>query len=242
MKPFKDTMGLVGVVNAFHLKFAMCILMVLDHLYWFMPRMMPYEFHIAGRVVMPVFTFLAAQGMIHTRSRQAYISRLLWFGVITLAGNIILGRIYGFTPPMHILISLAIAAQIILSIDNFIAGKNPVWILCAVLLSCAAWAFEGAWLVTVPVLIFYYLRGRPLLMFAVYAASVPVVLRTMEIVLDFRSPMQWAMVFAVMPLMLYDGKRGAGSGGGRGAFAAKYAFYVFYPLHIWVIFIISRYV
>jgi hypothetical protein len=143
---------------------------------------------------------------------------------------------------MHILISFAIAAQIIVVTDNFIADKKPLWILCAVFLAVAAWAFEGAWLVTIPVLIFYYLRQKPILMFAVYTALMPLIVRLWETVMGFRSPVQWMMIFAVIALMLYNGKRGAGSSGGISGVFAKYAFYVFYPLHIWVIFIISRYV
>jgi len=235
-------MKLVGVVNAFHLKLAMCILMVLDHLYWFMPRIMPYEFHIAGRLVAPVFAFLVAQSMIHTRNRQKYIARLMIFGAVTFLGNAILAAVYGFGPTMNILLSFVIAAQMIVVIDKFIAGKKPTMIISAVLLAAAAWLFEGAWIVTAPILIFYYLRKNPLLMFAVYAALMPLIVRLTEIILDFRSPMQWAMIFAVMPLMLYDGKRGAGSNGGKSGALAKYFFYVFYPLHIWVIFIITRYI
>ncbi|MDR0400704.1 MAG: conjugal transfer protein TraX [Treponema sp.] len=41
---------------------------------------------------------------------------------------------------------------------------------------------------------------------------------------------QWLMVFAVVPLLLYNGKRG---GGGT---AGKYFFYVFYPAHIYLLY------
>ncbi|MDR2305398.1 MAG: conjugal transfer protein TraX [Treponema sp.] len=42
---------------------------------------------------------------------------------------------------------------------------------------------------------------------------------------------QWLMVFAVIPMFLYNGTRGRGS---------KYFFYVFYPAHIYLFYIVAR--
>jgi hypothetical protein len=44
---------------------------------------------------------------------------------------------------------------------------------------------------------------------------------------------QWMMVFAIIPLLLYNGRRGRG-----GAFD-KYFFYVFYPAHIYLLYCIA---
>ncbi|MDR0387471.1 MAG: hypothetical protein LBH57_05500, partial [Treponema sp.] len=41
---------------------------------------------------------------------------------------------------------------------------------------------------------------------------------------------QWLMVFAVIPIILYNGKRGGGGNVG------KYFFYVFYPAHIYLMY------
>jgi hypothetical protein len=41
---------------------------------------------------------------------------------------------------------------------------------------------------------------------------------------------QWMQVFAIVPLLLYNGKRGKGS---------KYFFYIFYPAHIWGLYAIA---
>ncbi|MDR1177508.1 MAG: hypothetical protein LBK64_01635, partial [Spirochaetaceae bacterium] len=41
---------------------------------------------------------------------------------------------------------------------------------------------------------------------------------------------QWLMVFAVIPLLLYNGKRGKGGIGG------KYFFYIYYPAHIYLLY------
>ncbi len=44
---------------------------------------------------------------------------------------------------------------------------------------------------------------------------------------------QWMMIFAVPLLYLYNGKKGRGM---------KYLFYVFYPAHIYIFYIISVYI
>jgi hypothetical protein len=41
---------------------------------------------------------------------------------------------------------------------------------------------------------------------------------------------QWLMVFALIPIVLYNGRRGKGS---------KYFFYIFYPAHIYALYIIA---
>ena len=235
----------IGIISSFHLKVAMCILMVLDHIYRHFPGM-PYAFHQFGRIVMPFFAFLIAQGMVHTRSRQSYIMRLLLFGVATMIGGWMLTFFFdGAVFRYHILISFAIAALIIDAVDQYQRDKKTLWLIMAAVLAGVALFFEGAWLVTVPVLIFYYLRSRPLLMYAAYAASVFPLVWLMEIVLslirgrDIALTSQWLMIFSIIPIMLYNGKRGIKTSGRRGFFA-KYAFYIFYPAHLWILFLVSN--
>ncbi|MCL2068557.1 MAG: conjugal transfer protein TraX [Oscillospiraceae bacterium] len=221
---------MIKVANAFHLKVIMCVIMALDHMWWFIPGM-PLAFHQAGRSVMPVFAFLLAQGMVHTRNRQRYISLILWFAVATYAGNMLIAMWVGRAPPFNILFSFAVAAQMIVSIDSYIANKNPLWLVVTPLLALVALMFDGAWLVTAPVLIFYYLRDRPVVMLAAYAVSVPAVMIILDILFGFTfGDGQWMMVFAVIPLMFYNGERGV---------SIKYFFYVFYPLHMWIIYLIG---
>lgn len=44
---------------------------------------------------------------------------------------------------------------------------------------------------------------------------------------------QWLMVFAAIPLLLYNGRRG------RGGRFSKYFFYIFYPAHIYIMYLIA---
>lgn len=46
----------------------------------------------------------------------------------------------------------------------------------------------------------------------------------------FTTNYEWMMIFSIIPIMLYNGERGRGS---------KYFFYLFYPAHIYILYLIS---
>ena len=224
--------------------------MVLDHIRWFFPGISPYAFHQFGRLVMPVFAFLIAQGMIYTKNRREYIVRLLLFGAVTtVVGQQLVFYVGGGAFTFNIPISFAIAAMIITAVDNARdakrADKRFLWLLSVIPLAGVALFFEGAWIVTVPVLIFYFLRNMPLIMCTAYIAAMPPVIYITTQIWGFMMggtvlmPSQWLMVFGVIPIMLYNGKRGSAITG-RIGLASKYGFYVFYPLHLWVLYLIAN--
>lgn len=204
--------------------------MVFDHIYEYsgFPDEL-YPAHLLARVVAPVFAYLLAQGMIYTRSRERYILRLFAFAAIMSLGNTVLWLITETNIPNNIFLSLALGASIIYFIDKAKEGKNRL--LCITLALAAAMLSvfcEGGHLIPMSVVIFYYFRSGKIFMHAVYVLStgLPYLLAYM---LSGSLQTQFYMIFAVVPIMLYNGGRGPNT-----AFA-KYFFYVFYPLHIWII-------
>jgi hypothetical protein len=223
-------LGRVGIINAFWLKIIMAALMVLDHTRDFLPPQ-PQWFHIVSRVVAPVFCMLVAEGLVHTRNRNAYIMRMLMSGVVLVIGSMILMRIYGRPISNTILVSLGLSAAIVDRLEYVRQGNHRALnLVLAAGLFYVCLGFEGQFLCPVLVLMFYYLRERKLAMYGAYAAFC-----VLLFVLRVASWQQFMMIFAVIPMLLYNGRRGLDS------HFSKYFFYVFYPAHIWILYLIAQY-
>lgn len=225
-----------GFLNAFQLKLLMVILMVLDHLYYnLVPQL--YWGHVAARVVAPVFCFLVTEGMVYTRNRRRYILRLLAFALFMLVGNGLLYALYGRWIDNSILMSLAIAAAMIACADR--AGqttgmKKLLWVLAIAALILASLFFEGAYMMPLMGAIFYYMRDRPAAMWLLYFVAFCLPYLGTFVSTGVLQTQFW-MILAILPIGCYSGQQGPNNT------AAKYFFYVFYPLHIWVIFLLEQY-
>ena len=90
-------------LNALHLKIIALTLMFIEHFGRFLPSAMPPDypsfFLHTGRVVAPIFFFLAVESYFKTRHRRAYVIRLfVWAGIMAL-GNFgmysVVNKMYG---------------------------------------------------------------------------------------------------------------------------------------------------
>jgi hypothetical protein len=93
-----------------------------------------------------------------------------------------------------------------------------------------AMRIEGGFVMVALAAAFYALRNNRLLQ------MLPLVLISIIIFITEQcggGHIAWMMIFAVIPLILYNSKRGAG-----GNFS-KYFFYIFYPAHLYVIYFIA---
>lgn len=208
--------------------------MIFDHIYWYFgsPDEL-YPAHILARVVAPAFAYFLAQGMVYTRSRERYILRLFAFAAVMLLGNRVIFFITKINIPNNIFLSLALGASIIYLIDKAKEGKNrPLFLILAAVASIMTLYCEGGYLVPMSAVIFYYFHGGKIFMYSVYMLSTGLpFLFTYALTGSLQT--QFYMIFAIIPIMLYNGKRGPDT-----AFA-KYFFYVFYPLHVWIIVLIK---
>lgn len=219
-----------GILNAFALKIIMTVLMVLDHIHLFLPPQ-PAWFHILGRLVAPVFCLLMTQSLAYTRNRGAYIQRMTIAGLIMLAVNSILTWYFQVPVTNGIFLALAVGAGMVLLLEHlFTVEFDTPRALGVLILAVLSLFVEGQLIVPVMAIIFYFLRNNRFLMCLVYAAAMIVLIRVMY----GGFSVQHYMVFAVIPILLYNGKRGPG-----GAGAAKWFFYWFYPAHVWVLYFIG---
>lgn len=243
------------------------VVMFLDHIHqMFVAAGAPVWLNMVGRLAFPLFLFAAAEGFHYTHSKKKYLQRLLiaslFMTVFTSALEIIL-------PNENVVLmnnafsTFFVAGLYMLFWDWFVQGirtKSRKQVIKAILccfipiLTALPLLLMGLLAVNtdVPTTVIRVLAFVSLLIPNVFTAegSIAFVLlgllfyifrehRFMQIIFLFAlsaaiyiagDNIQWMMCFAAIPMLLYNGARGRGM---------KKFFYIFYPAHIGLLYIIS---
>jgi hypothetical protein len=237
------------------------VLMTMDHLHqMFITQGAPLWLSWFGRPVSVLFIFLCAEGFYYTRRRKQYLLQLLVGSFFMSSMNRFLSSIM----PMeeialinNIFSTLFMAAfymwmieilregyrekrvgAIILSIGGMIL---PFIVGLAMLLSLSnsnqmaamillfipnLISVEGGFVLVIMGILFYLLRKYRLVQIGVLLVISAFSWYSSRGSGNF----QWLMAAAAVPLLLYNGQRGRGS---------KYFFYIFYPAHIYLFYVIA---
>lgn len=224
-------------MDRFKFKLLLAFLMVLDHIDYFVPEEWNIVFGIVSRCVACGFAYLATEGFIRTRNVKKYILRLYGFAILMLIGNYILNSVFadrGVVLRNSIIMELAIGVSILYSWKNF---KN-IFIRFTVLaiFFYISWYFEGGMLIPSFMLVNYltwedevkrniaYFSISLYLFFSILPYAINY--NNYLILLKFNN---YLFIITIPILKLYNGKVGVNN-----AFS-KYFFYLFYPLHLWLI-------
>ncbi len=222
------------------------VLMLSDHIwatYMSLGNWMTY----IGRLAFPIFAFQIVEGFVHTSNLKKYIVRLLGFAVITEIPFNLFYSSRWFNPyHQNVLFTLLLGLLAITVIDN-LKKKNAkkvalsvLWLLLIGVVSVLGFTDYGFYGV-LTVVMFYLFRDFP---FAWLAQLIGMVLinivffegqvypfeifgATIEI------PLQGFAVFALIPIWLYNGKKG------RSSKVMQYGFYAFYPVHMLALYLIK---
>lgn len=207
------------IFSGFSLKVIMTILMVIDHIGQFLPNT-PEYYRWIGRVVAPIFFYLATEGYNHTRDRIKYIKRLYTASIVMFLGNIILFFLFRDEPFIlnNIFFTLAVNLSLIYIREE--KGNNILLSIALILLALVA---EGSILATILIMLFYYLKHDKKKM------SIAYILVSLLLIPNI----QWMQIFALPFILMYNGQRGPN---------VKRFFYIFYPVHIWILFLIGHFI
>ena len=237
-------------LNAFQIKVFALVLMLMDHLWSAFPGIFPMWFHPLSRVVSPIFAFLLVEGFFYTRSRLKYNIRLWGWAAFMQVGNIIMNVLLKsreVSVHNNIFATLALGLTII-SIIEYSKNKTGVskllLIILAIILIPLCVFTEGGMAVLPFILITYSFRGNTkkqiigyiifsILLFVMSYNQYPTVKETIEMLM-FNSDFLFILVVPFM--LMYNGERGMNNK------FSKYLFYVFYPLHLWLLAIIEFYI
>lgn len=182
----------------------------------------PYFFlRLVGRIAFPIFAFLIVEGFVHTRNRKRYGWNLAIFALISeLPWNLVHTGTWHYWG-QNVFFTLLLGYLGLCALEAFREQKGKLLAALLGLLvgsivlradyGCSGYGF---------ILLLYVLRENKILQAIIGSC-----------VLGSR----WIAGLAFIPINMYNGERGFVKGP-----VAKYAFYLFYPLHLLVIYLLIR--
>ncbi len=233
--------------NVFRLKVIALVLMFGEHFGTYLGELLPPRYPLylkyVGRIVAPIFFFLAVESFFKTSNRRRYITRLYLWALIMQAGNFILSRIVQsvykpvnyFPLEQNIFLSIAVGVSMIAAFEwGRMQSGAKKWggFALAALFAFASLITESSYYGLAMFIVFYFFYNKKPALYYVYAGLCMLFflqgLLNLEFFWEFE--FQWMMIAALPFIMLYNGERGRHS--------LKYLFYAFYPLHIWILYFI----
>lgn len=232
MKKFLDKYGLSQTA----LKIIAVLSMLIDHstavlLDYHHPAY--YTLRGVGRLAFPIFCFLIVEGYFHTKSVKKYAMRLFAFALISeVPFDLAFKQKFFYIWNNNVFFTLLIGLLCIWAADVLIE-KNKYYIPLAVL-AVAAGAFlanylrtDYGWYGVTLIAVFYSFHAfKPL-------TIVPFSLLTFYHTDFFNGKFHiqnWCLL-SYIPILLYNGK--------KGKLKLKYFFYIFYPAHLIILYILN---
>ena len=217
-----------GLTNN-QLKIIAAISMVLDHIGLVL---FPSEiiFRILGRIAFPIYAFLIAEGCKHTKNRKKYLGLIAGMGIaFQIFYLVFMNDLY-----QGILITFSLSILLIFSIEALIKGEKLLYrilsvfviigalfvaVVCPILFGKYGFIIDyGIWGVTLPIFVYFLPNNKLRVLFVALFLGVR----------GFTANFGWWPLMSVPFLALYNGERGK-----KGM---KYFFYIFYPLHLVIIY------
>lgn len=229
-------------MNREQLKWAMTLWMVLDHIGYFIPGTWAIAFHIVTRCVAPIFAYFIVEGYRYTSNRRRYALRLWGFGIAMSLGNLLSSYLLAIPVHNNIFLTLACGFSIIWAWDTLKNEQNPLHRVLARLLFALCIYLgllsEGGF-VLVPFMLITHLnfdnKKRQYIGYALLSLAhlLLTVVGADDLVTTIMLNPDWLFITCIPLLLLYNGKKG------NAPSWSKWAFYVFYPLHLWIIAIVA---
>ena len=210
------------------LKILAALFMTIDHIGYIL---FPWRtiLRVVGRLAMPIFAYMIAEGCRYTRSMPKYLGTMLAVGAVSQIASYIAAR----SLLLCIMVTFSLSLCLIMLLKKATETKKAVWYLALVAGIAAVFAlteilprripgFEidyGFWGVMLPVCV-YAAKDRRLRL-----AATALCLALLSYDYGW---VQWFCLGAVPLLALYNGQRGKQG--------SKYFFYFYYPAHIAILY------
>ena len=242
------------ILNANAIKFIAIVAMTIDHIAWTIfpgcpHKTVPVLMHVIGRITMPTMCFFIAEGFFHTRNVNKYTFRMFlfalishfayrfeWYGFSDWHAYIPFYR--GYHSQTSVIWTLA-WGLVMLRVEYSERIRNT-WLKTLLICLICVVSFCGDWSCTASVLVLSFGTNRGHLLKQALWLILYVAIFSYTFMPDdmLYATMQLSVVLSIPILALYNGQRGPNPH--FNAFM-KWFFYVYYPLHLFILGLLKWY-
>ena len=214
-------------MSRFQLKILAIVTMLVDHIGAVLfPNVIVLR--IIGRLAFPVFAYLISEGLLHTSSIKIYLWRLFVFALISevpfdLAFH---GTLY-YPKSQNVFFTLFLGLAAIAFLHTYLSRNSVMAIAFAAAAALCAEILHSdyGWFGVAVVILFYCFKNystKGVLTFALLVSGYSL----------FYGSLEFYAIASSVPILLYNGK--------KGNLNWKYFFYAFYPVHLLLLYFVSR--
>jgi len=195
-----------------------------------------------GRMVFPIYAFQLAEGFVRTHDRKKYALRLLVFALISeIPFDLMMSGGWFFPFHQNTIFTLLLGFWVLWALEELREKRLKLWkgglhLLAAALLTVAGFPDYG-WQGVLTVVLFYLFRegwyAKPAQLAGMILLHV-VWMEGQTLPWLFDLPLQSFALLALIPIWLYDGRKG------RGGKLMQYGAYLYYPLHLLLLVFLRR--
>ncbi|SFL10472.1 TraX protein [Lachnospiraceae bacterium KH1T2] len=210
-------------MSTFSLKMLAVITMAIDHAGMCLFPQLRWM-RLVGRLAFPIYCFLIVEGVHNTRDEKKYLGRMIAFAIISeIPFDLAISHRMFYPGYQNVFFTLALGLGMVIALRKY---RNDLYLQIISVITALGMAealkTDYSWRGVLLILLFYLGRNAELVR---NVGLMEMFFKVMSISERFAS-------FALIPISLYNGKKGPG---------LKYFFYLFYPVHLLVIYFIWRY-
>ncbi len=220
-------------MTIFIIKIIACVTMVLDHIKYAIPETEGILTNYFGRLAFPLYAFLLTEGYVHTKDLKKYYYRMIIFAIISQIPFMLFRTLVGEWKMLNIMFTLLLGLIAITVYDKEKRKYISIPIIILLIWMGKILKVDYGWYGVTTVILLYLLKNNKsfipfsylLLLIVYYYSRIKSFNFGTEIILYIL--FSWSSTFI---MMIYNGKEGK---------KLKYFYYIFYPLHMIIIYLIS---
>ena len=220
-------------MTVFIIKIIACVTMVLDHIKYAIPETEGILTNYFGRLAFPLYAFLLTEGYVHTKKKKKYYYRMIIFAIISQIPFMLFRTLVGEWKMLNIMFTLLLGLIAITVYDKEKRKYISIPIIILLIWMGKILKVDYGWYGVTTVILLYLLKNNKsfipfsylLLLIFYYYSRIKSFNFGTEIILYIL--FSWSSTFI---MMIYNGKEGK---------KLKYFYYIFYPLHMIIIYLIS---